>query len=744
MSDPLDKLGSQKSGVDIGSVLRPIRNHKWLILAITLTIPIAVGFLVSKQPKVFQSTATVIIELSVPQYMGNGFKDVVEAEPSWWSSRETMETEFRVLRSRSQALRVAKALCGVTFNGAPALRFLSPSATCAAGATGDYDKAAGTIQNSLRVEPMRESRLVQLIAVAPNPQYAALLANTIAHVYVEQNLERRLMHQAGAANWLGGEYEILMKQLREAEDALVSFKQQNNIVAVALEDSQNELSNKRKKIAEELNTLEVKLIGIRTQREQFAAFRTADPVTELNPALADSVTAQKLKEQYLDQYAKLIEVKGKYLDKHPIVIAQEMRVNQAKEYLSREVEISRKNIELQFEMLNKQVSQLRAALDETTRKALALELKSSEYNRLKREFDRLVKLTEQVGGREQETDLASHLKTNNVHILDEALVPLSPVAPDVPKAVALAAGVALLLAIGLAVLLESLDSSVKTQDDVEKYAGMTFLGIIPSIDLETEKAAAKSGGLAKTSDAAADSVSRDTFVLSNPQSSVAECCRSIRTNLLFMSPDKPAKTLLVTSAGPQEGKTTVAVNMAITLAQSGLKVLLVDTDMRRPRLHRALGLPGTADGISKAIVGEADARDQIRTTDVPNLWLLPCGAIPPNPAELLHADRFKRIVSVLGETFDHVIFDSPPVGVVTDAAILARLTDGTIMVAKAGRTARDALARATRQVSADGHVNLLGCILNDLDLNKQSRYGYYYYYYYSRYGGYYTPSDKQA
>jgi succinoglycan biosynthesis transport protein ExoP len=509
-------------------------------------------------------------------------------------------------------------------------------------------------------------------------------------------------------------------------------------------NSQNELSNKRKKIADELNTLEVKLIGIRAQREQFASFRSADPVTELNPALADSQTAQKLKDQYIDQYGKLLDVKGKYLERHPAVVAQELRLRQVREDLLREVDISRKNVEMQFEMHNKQVTQLRSALAETTQRALELEQKSSEYNRLKREFDRLVKLTEKVGGRESETDLASHLKTNNVRILDLALVPVVPFSPNVPKAVALAFGVALLLGIGLALLLESLDNTVKTQDDIEKHAGLTFLGIIPSIDVDEKPRGSKKEPTETGTGTGAGAATRDMFVLSNPRSSVAECCRSIRTNLLFMSPDKPARTLLITSAGPVEGKTTVAVNMAVTLAQSGLRVLLVDTDMRRPRLHRALGVPNGSEGISKAIVGEADVKGLIRTTDVPNLYLLPCGATPPNPAELLHSQRFKHIVSVLGEAFDHVIFDSPPVGVVTDAAILARLTDGTVLVAKAGRTSRDALARAHHQVSGDGNVNVLGCILNDLDLNKQARYGYYYYYYYSRYGSYYGARDEHA
>jgi capsular exopolysaccharide synthesis family protein len=273
--------------------------------------------------------------------------------------------------------------------------------------------------------------------------------------------------------------------------------------------------------------------------------------------------------------------------------------------------------------------------------------------------------------------------------------------------------------------------------------GVTFLGLIPSIEIDRKIGTPESPSTNGRTGSAGPPNSKDLYVWTNPKSSIAECCRSIRTNLLFMSPDKPARTLLITSAGPQEGKTTVAVNLAVTMAQSGMRVLLADTDMRRPRLHKALGIHATGDGLSKAIVGETDVFSAIKETGVPNLSLLPCGPTPPNPAELLHAERFKRIVAELAERYDLVLFDSPPVGAVTDPAILARLTDGTILVAKAERTSRDALTRAKRAIASDTRVNILGCIINDLNVHKQSRYGsyYYYYYYYSKYGSYYGDDD---
>jgi capsular exopolysaccharide synthesis family protein len=264
---------------------------------------------------------------------------------------------------------------------------------------------------------------------------------------------------------------------------------------------------------------------------------------------------------------------------------------------------------------------------------------------------------------------------------------------------------------------------------------LTFLGLTPSIEKTDLNGGKSSNGAA--------AVSRELFVYTHPTSQVAECCRAIRTNLLFMSPDRPAKSLVITSAGPQEGKTTVAASLGITMAVSGLRVLLVDTDMRRPRLHKAFSLPSVGNGLSSAILGEGNVLSFIRTSDVPNLSLLPCGPSPPNPAELLHTNRFRAIVDELLATFDLVIFDSPPLGAVTDAAILARMTEATLLVAKAGRTSKYALNRARRQMGTDGAVNVLGCVLNDISLSRQREYGYYSYYYYSRYG-YYGRGEDQA
>jgi succinoglycan biosynthesis transport protein ExoP len=715
----------------INQALNTLRKRKWLIAGITLCAGVSAGLVVSKQPRVYEATASIVIELFVPQYLGQGFRDVVEVEPSWWASREALATEFRTLNSRSQAVAVAQALCERQVGGAPALRQLVPDVDCSKPA--ELARAAGAVQGMLRVTPIKETRIVELTVSSTNPEFAAVAANTIARVYEQRNLERRLSHSANAATWLGDEYQQLLNELRLAEEALVAFKTQNNIVAVSLEDDQNEIATRRKKLSEQLSLVEVQLIAMAAEKGQLAG-GSGDVITDVNPMLAKNSIAQKLKELYIEEYGKLIALQGKYLEKHPAVTAQEDRLQQIKKDLTREGEIARKNFEAEYQLLMKQAADLRVALDKSTRDALRVDAKNAEYNRLRRELDRLIKLTEQVGGRERETSLASNLRTNNIRVLDQARVPGAPVSPNVPRSVAAALAVAFLLAVGLAFLLEAIDNTVKTQEDIEQNLGLTLLGLVPTIEQDE-----RNGTATATEPTIGDP--RDTYVLSHPASQVAECCRAIRTNLLFMSPDKPARTMLITSAGPQEGKTTVAVSMAITMAQSGLRVLLVDTDMRRPRVHRALGIPSSVEGVSSAILGKGNVKSYVRPTGITNLSVLPCGACPPNPAELLHAERFRNMMEELAAEFDKVIFDSPPLGVVTDASILARITDATMLVVKAGRTSKHALARARRHLGYE--VNLLGCVLNDINLSKQREYGYYAYYY-SRYGYYRAPQETQT
>ncbi|MEL6182117.1 MAG: polysaccharide biosynthesis tyrosine autokinase, partial [Myxococcota bacterium] len=300
----------------------------------------------------------------------------------------------------------------------------------------------------------------------------------------------------------------------------------------------------------------------------------------------------------------------------------------------------------------------------------------------------------------------------------------------VPVNLALGLLLGLVLGLGSAFVLEMLDNTVKSQEDIEGYLGVTFLGMVPRMKLDADPSTL---GLNPTAQ-------QDTelYVHTYPKSTLAECCRTIRTNILFMSPDNNLDRLLITSAGPLEGKTATASNIATAMAQSNTRILLVDTDMRRPRLHKVFGLKNKV-GLSSLLLGEATYEEAIQKTEVPNLDLLVCGPIPPNPAELMHTERFLECLRNFDTRYDRVIFDSPPTIAVTDSMILSNLVDGVIFVIHGGHASKELVRRALAKLKAV-NAPLLGAVLNNVDLDSRA-YGQHYRYY-RRYGQYYEADEE--
>ncbi len=391
----------------------------------------------------------------------------------------------------------------------------------------------------------------------------------------------------------------------------------------------------------------------------------------------------------------------------------------AEENLKAEIDKVIASIERQYETTLDTERRLGQALNEVKAQALEINKKEISYNRLKRERDNTLELYQIVLKREKEANLTRMLKVNNIRKLEAALPPDFPIRPRVMVNLAMALMLGLMSGVGLAFGVDFLDNRIKTQEQIEQVVGLPFLGMIPTIKLDK-------------SSPSSDPAARDHFVIQNPRSSVAECCRTIRTNLLFMSPENPVRSILVTSGRPREGKSTTVVHLGITMAQAGAKVVIVDTDMRRPRLHKSFGVPSEA-GISAAIVGGAELEDVIQSTGIERLELIPCGPIPPNPAELLLTERFKEILRQLTERYDRVLFDSPPIHAVTDAIVLASMMDGVVLVAQAGQSTLPATIQAKRRLTDVGG-RIFGVVLNAVDLDSKEYASYYDYYYHYRSG----------
>lgn len=360
---------------------------------------------------------------------------------------------------------------------------------------------------------------------------------------------------------------------------------------------------------------------------------------------------------------------------------------------------------------NTRLGAVNKSIDEETSKLLELNTKTIQYNALKREVESDKSLYEALLKRIKETEVSKQLETTNIRIIDLAEVPGGPFSPNRKQDVSRGIMLGFFLGVVLAFILEYLDSTVKTAEDIETYVRLPFLGYVPSARREAQTV-------------------KDVDLLSHkmPSSRIAEAYRSIRSSIIFSSPeDKPLKTILITSASPQEGKTTITINLGTIFAHANEKILLLEADMRRCRIGSSLGVDNK-DGLSSFLAGAATLDVVIKHTPIPNLFLLPAGPRPPNPAELLSSAKSHQLLGELKTRFDRIIIDAPPVLTVTDAAILANMVDGVVYVIRAGFRNIEAIL-SCRQRLNEAKAKIIGVILNNVNIKKEDSYYYYHYYY---------------
>ena len=391
---------------------------------------------------------------------------------------------------------------------------------------------------------------------------------------------------------------------------------------------------------------------------------------------------ETLKEKQVVLETQLAELSKRYKDKHPKMIRMKAELQSVKE-----------------------------KLDYHTTEILCLNRKAIQYGTLRREAESNREMYNILLKRAKETSLSEGLQTGNIRVVDPAEVPVKPFRPRKKLNILLSSIIGLIGGIGLAFFFEYLDNTIKTPDDVEHYIKLPFLGFVP-----------------RTKEKVADPKTVDLISHEEPRSTISEAYRSIRTAIMFSSSEKPVKSILVTSAGPQEGKTTNVINLAITMAQAGDKVLLVDTDMRRPRIHKTFAYDNSK-GLTNYLVGNAEIESVIQHTSMPELSILPCGPIPPNPSELLISDRMKQLIKQVNGQFDKILFDSPPIAAVTDAVILANMADGVVQVIHNGKTNCNVIL-AGKEKLLGAKAKILGVILNNVDTSRENYYYYYYHHYY--------------
>lgn len=679
---------------------------------------------------IYEARAQILIENQTENVVS--FDEVVEQN----RTPDYYQTQYRLLQSRSLAKRAmdgAELWSDPVFKGGGgggggfSLRGTAnaviaavrgafqqePSTDAPPDETQAQSRAVTQFLGGLTVSPVRASRLVDVVYASPDPVLSAKAANALARAYRDQMLEYRTFAAREATEFLSRQLGTQRKAVEDSELAMQRYREKD--AAVSLEDRQNI-------VVQRLSDLNTAVTRARTDRIQKEANYNQIRAVQDDPAKLDTVPAvlanpfiQQLKTELGELTRSQVEMSDKLAERHPSMVKVRSAIQMAEAKLKAEVANIVQAVRSDYQSAVEQERSLISALDQQEAAALELSRLSIDYGALQRDATSNRQLYDGLLQRTKETGITGELTTNNIRIVDLAETPRRPARPN--KAVNLTLGCfgGLVLGIGLAFFFEYLDDRIKTPDEIRTHLRLPFLGLVPLVDT------ASSDGLRM------DTVAPGMF---------GESFRSIRTNVLFSSIDHQSKAMVVTSSAPGEGKTLVSSNLAVALANVGQRVVIIDADMRRPRIHKMFGL-AQEPGLSNMLVGTAKASEAVQRSSVPGLMVLPAGKNPPNPAELVGSRRFREFLRSLDEHFDWVIVDSPPVMAVADSMIVAHETKGVLFVVGSEMTQRAVAQRAIDQL-AQAKVNVIGAVLNRVDIKHNA---YYYSNYYRReYDAYQAPA----
>ncbi len=720
---------SRPTTTNLAEAYHVLRKYWATAFAVLLVVGLATTFYTLGLTKIYRASAIIQFDPSPPKPLGKDVEAVVDmGVGNFWNNQEYYQTQFKIIQSMRLATRVVTELN--LQNDAGFIRNLPP------GDKGPPvqltpEMTAEILLGRLGVEPIRDSRLAIIRYDDADPQRARRIVEAVVERYIEQNLDDALDSTNAASEWLRAQLDKLKTDLESNEMALHEFKLAKNILSVAFDDQSNMLRDEMKHINDSLTSVRIRLQEVAARYGELSKVSPDEPSNLPVGELLGSSHLTSLRQNYenalRERDSYLVLGKGAH---HPDVEAAQTRVDGAKAALAAEVRNIQGALERELSVVRQQESGLSSVFERAKKQALDLNLLEIEYNRLRRSKENTEKLYQLVLERTKESDLTRMLRVNNLRVLDHPQLPRTPVRPQILTNIGVGIALGLVLGLAAAMARALMDRTLRTPQDIEVELGIPFLGLLPEIEQGRDGSLFLRQGRRKRPHRKVGT--RELIVHEHPSSGVAEASRSIRTNLMFMSPDRPYRTVLVTSAGPTEGKTTVACCIAIAMAQAGQRVVLLDCDLRRPRLHRVFG-KGSDKGVTTSLL-EGDLEAAAFPTDVPNLSVIPAGPLPPNPAELVQSEKFRVALQKLSERFDRVIIDSPPVVPVTDAAVLSMLVDGTVLVVK-GLSTKKEMGRQAMRALADLGAKPAGAVLNAINL---TRYDYRNHYYYYHKDGYYA------
>jgi capsular exopolysaccharide synthesis family protein len=731
---------------------RVVYKRRWVVIPVFLVVFIVGAVNAVRQIPIYQARAQLLIETDSPKVAR---LDQMFQNQDGWSNDEFYQTQYRILQSRSLAKRTidamnlwsaprlgngpapktelsfsalfwtavngAVSLVKMPFGGAAEPAEAEQRTAKQAPAAGDTPaEAAGQSSRideflgGLSIVPIRNSRMVEIRYTSSDPEFAASAANAVAKAYIQQNMEFRFNASKDATDWLSTRLGEQRKALEASEAALQNYKERNGAVSVADNSSSNIVVQRLTDLNGALTKAKTERINKEAQYNQLKAAETSGTL-DAYPAVLTNDYVQKLKTDLADAQRQQATLAQRYGERHAEMIKAANAVQAADAKLRAELTKVVESVKSEYLSALSQERSLQEALNSQKGEALSLNRKGIEYGVLQREAESNKQIYESLLQRTKETGISSELRATNVRVVDQAEKPRGPISPNLQRDLMVSFGTSLALAIGLAFGVERLDSRIRTPQEAKAFLGLPFLGMVPVVALEK-------------------GTSSNPLLTQGVAANFIEAFKTIRTNVLFSTAEEGLRSLVVTSAGPSEGKSIVAANLALALAQTGQRVLLVDGDMRRPRVHEIFSSP-QEPGLSNVLTGNAKLSEAIRKTETPGLWVLNAGHIPPNPAELLGSRRYLDVIASLDAHFDWAIIDTPPVLAVADSSIAGNDASGVIFVVGSDKTSRHAARAAVDQLnSANAHI--VGLVLNRVDL---IRHPYYYASYYRKeYAKYYV------
>ncbi|HTS13034.1 MAG TPA: polysaccharide biosynthesis tyrosine autokinase [Candidatus Limnocylindrales bacterium] len=701
-----------------------LRKHQWLILTFLLTVVTVVTIASFKMKPVYEAAARVEVDKESQNVLR--FQDD-NSYDEYMDSEDYIETQAKILQSETLALQTIKSL---DLGHYPEFGGSQTSLAFTQGAASRRPAILSAFLSRLSVKRVPNSRLIEVRFEAEDPQLAALVVNTHVQNFIEQNFRSKYDATTQASTWLSSELEELRLKVEKSEDDRIAYERQNQIWQI--DEKQDITTQKLADLSKAVTDGQTELA------EKEALYRMAkEGNVDALPAARDNVVIQDLlrrKSQLDEDYAEAVNQYGPNFPKVQRLAAQqkELDADLAKARITL-VE----TIQTEYETAKGHVGLLQEALDKQKSQANDLAEKLVQYHILQHDAEANKTLYDGLLQKLKEAGISAGLRSSNIRIVDPALAPTQPSRPQKSRNISLAFLVGLIGGIGLAVFREYLDNTVKSPDDIEALTGLPSLAVVPSLSGSN----GHHGRLARLAgEAAPQPVSGPRVELLSyiqPKSQISEAFRALRTSLLLSQAEHPPQVILVTSALPREGKTTAAVNLGVTLAQLGDRTLLMDSDLRKPGIRRALNLTiGKEAGLSSYLAGVSSLDEVIVPhPTISNLAALTTGPVPPSPADLLSSLKMREAVAELRRRFKFIVIDSPPIMAATDAVILSALTDGVLLVVRSGDTPKEAFTR-TRDLLAAVRCRILGVVLNAVDSSAPDYYYSYRYYPYAYGYGY--------